>query len=155
MIKNEIRLANIKESDKILHIGSGPIPATSIILTKKTNVNITAIDKSKNSVKQSTKLIKRLNLSEKIKIINSDILDFSLNEFDLIIVAQGINPYENTLKYISKSLKKSGRVIFRTSSTTEGHIAEKDLFLNDLFIISKIIAQKKNGLLISLLLLKK
>ena len=152
MIENEIILASISKNDEILHIGCGSFPATSLLLAKKTKAEVTGIDNKKSSVKQALKIVKNQIFSEKIQIVHADALSFPLNTYDVIIISQGVEPYAKILKNISKNLKKNGRVIFRTSSTSEGNLKENDMFLNDFFKVDDIISQKKNGLLISALL---
>ena len=155
MIENEIKLANICKDNKILHIGCGSIPATSILLVKKTNADAVAIDKDLKSVKQAKILLSKIKLSDKIRIIYADALDFPIKDFDLIIISQGIKPHDVVLKNIAEKLNKNTRVIFRTSSTYDKKLASEDLFLKDIFVVENIISQEKNGLMISVLLSKK
>jgi len=155
IIDNEIKLANISNKDKILNIGCGPIPATSIYIAKKTNADVTAIDKNLQSVKKAEKLILKLKLKEKINFIHANALDFPLQKFDIIIVSLGTKEYDEVLKYISQNMKDDARLIVRIGSSINGNLVEKHLFLKDLFTLDKIIPQKKNGLLISVLLFKK
>jgi ubiquinone/menaquinone biosynthesis C-methylase UbiE len=155
MIENEIRLANITKDDKILHIGCGSFPATSIILAKKTNANITNIDNKYKSVKQAQLIVSKYNLSNQIKIIHADANHFPMNEFDLVLLSQGIKPHKEILTYVSQSIKPETRVIFRSSSEINGEFSQNDIFLKDIFNFVKIVNNKKNGLLISILLNKK
>jgi len=155
MTENEIRLANIKNEDKILHIGCGSIPATSIYIFKKIAPDITAIDKNLQSIKKAQRLLSKLKLFSKIHTIHSNALDFPLEKFNLIIISLGIKTYPDVLRYISQNMRSDARVILRTSSSIDGNLVEKDLFLKDIFRIDQIIPQKKNGLMISLLLFKK
>ena len=155
MIENEIKLANICKNDKILHIGCGAIPATSILLVKKTNADIVAIDKDLKSVEQAKMLLSKIGLSDKIRIIYADASNFPIKIFDLIIVSQGIKPHDIVLKKIAKNIDNKNRVIFRTSSTYDKKLSPKDLFLENIFIINDVVSQEKNGLMISVLLSKK
>ena len=155
IVLNEVILAGITRSDRILHIGCGPIPATSILLVRKTQANVTGIDINQSSVKQAQKLVVMSNLQDVIQIKHADAKDFSVSNFDIIVISQGVKPYDKILNNISKEMKKDAKVIFRTSSTPTGEISQKDLFLKDIFKIERIVAQKKNATLISVLLLKK
>lgn len=152
MVENEIRLANISKTDKLLHIGCGSFPATSILLAKKTNADVTGIDNNFTSIKHALKIVNNQGFSDKIHIVHSDALDFPLDTFDLIIISQGVEPYDKILKKVSKHMKKTGRVIFRTTSTNKLNLNENHMFLNDLFRVDKIISHEKNGSLISVLL---
>jgi 16S rRNA G527 N7-methylase RsmG len=155
MIQKEINLANISKDDKILHIGSGPIPASSILLAKISGAQVTSVEKNLQSVKQALSLICEIGISDKVQIQYTDAIHFPVEKFDIIVISQGISSYKELLEYISKSMKDDARVIFRTSSSLNGEIAQSDLFIKELFNVRKIVAQEKNGLLISILLLKK
>lgn len=155
MVENEIIFAHITNKDNILHIGCGPVPSTSIYIAKRTDANITAIDKNLLSTKKAQTLILKLKLFSKIHIIHANALNFSIEKFNLIIISLGIKSYEDILKYISQNMRNDTRVIVRTNSLIDGSLAEKDIFLKEIFTIDKIIPQKKNGLMISVLLSKK
>ena len=155
MTENEIKLANISKNDRILHVGCGPLPATSIILAKETGAKITGIDYNPNSVKQAKFFISKYHLSDQIQIIHADAIQFPVDNFDLILLSQGIKPRKKILEQISKSIKPNMRVIYRTTSSVDGEISQNDLFLKEIFKIVKIAYNKKNGLLISILLNKK
>jgi len=154
-IQNEIQLANISGNHKILNMGCGSIPATCILIAKETNAKITGIDKNLKSVKCAKIIISKLKLDDKVEIKHSDAMNFQLNDFDIIIIANGINPYYDVLEHVAKNMKDDAIVIFRTFSHCKGELASKDYFLNNLFILGKITSHKKSSSLISVLLYKK
>lgn len=155
MVENEIIFAHIINKDNILHIGCGPVPSTSIYIAKRTDADVTAIDKNLPSTKKAQTLILKLKLFSKIHIVHANALNFPLEKFNLIIVSLGIKSYDDILKYISQNMRKDARLIVRTNSLIDGNLAEKDMFLKEIFTIDKIIPQKKNGLMLSVLLSKK
>ena len=155
MVENEINLANISKNDTVLHIGCGPIPSTSILLAKIIGAQITAIDKNSHSVDQARLCVSKTDVSDKIKIVHGDAIFFPVENLDIIIVSMGVKPIKNILKRIAKSMKDDAYVIFRTSSSPNGEIAKNDLFIKDIFNVNKVVAQKKNALLISILLSKR
>lgn len=155
MTENEIDLANISKDDKILYIGCGPIPATSILLANKIGAQVTGIDNNSRSVKQAISCVLEYGIGDKVQIKHSEANHFTIEKFDVVILSQGIRPYKKLLKHISHSMNSDARVIFRTSSSPTGEIAKNDLFLKDIFKIGKMVAHKKNGLLVSIMLFKK
>jgi len=156
MIKNEIELLDISGDDSVLNIGSGPIPSTCIILANKTDAKkIIGIDKNKESIVESKKIIKKFDLENKIEIMHSDAKDFSIKNYKAIIIAQGINPHREILEKIAEEMDKDTRVIFRTNSDNDGSLTDNDLFIEDFFKIGNIAYQKQNSLMISIVLLKK
>ena len=155
MIENEITLADISKKKNILHIGCGSIPSTSILLVKKTGVQVTAIDRNPRSVDHARLCLSKTGFSDKIQILYGDAKTFPVDNFDIIIISLGVKPIEEILKRIAKSMKDDAHVIFRTSSLPNGEIAKNDLFIKDFFNIEKVVEQKKNALLISILLSKR
>ena len=155
LIQTEIDLAQIAEKRTLLDVGSGSIPASCILLAKKTNVKIVGIDKNPESVKRSKKVLSRLNLEERVEIIDANAMNFPMNDFDIIIIANGINPYYELLERVSKDMRNDATVIFRTFSHSNEELAQKDLFLKKFFIIGRKTHHKKSGSLISVLLHKK
>lgn len=155
MIENEIKLADISEDDTVLHIGCGSIPVTPILLAKKSGAQVTSIDDNLLSVKQAISCVLESNASDKVQIHHQEAFHSPVDKFNVIIISQGIRPRKEFLTHVSKSMKRDARVIYRTSSSPNGKIAQSDLFLKDIFNIDKIVAQEKNGLLLSILLFKK
>jgi hypothetical protein len=155
IIDNEIKITKISKSNNVLHIGCGSIPATSILIRKKTGANVTGIDKYLRSIKDSILCINKIDIKNKIQFKHENALNYPIENYDLIIFSQGVEPRNNVIKIISKTMKKNTIVIFRTFSTPEGNLAPEDIFLKDLFKFENMIKHKKHGLLSSIILLKK
>jgi len=155
MIENEINLADISKDKFVLHIGCGAIPATSILLTKKTGSQVKAIDNDLKAVKKAILYVNKTGFSKKIQIEHADAKNYPVEKFDTIIISQGVKPIKDILEHIYRSMKDDAYVIFRTSSSPSGEIAKNDLFIKDKFNIDNLVAQKKNALLISILLKKR
>ena len=155
MIEDEINLANISKDQKILHVGSGSIPATCILIERYTNNKITGIDKDPKSVEESKRLLSKINTNSKIKIKNYEARKYPINEFDIIIISNGIYPYYELLYYISKNMNKDAIVILRTHSQRNNELLKVDKFLKDIFIMGDKVVREKYALLTSILLYKK
>jgi precorrin-6B methylase 2 len=154
MVIEEIKMANISSDDKILHIGCGSIPATSIIIAKETGANIVAIDidpyssqKAKQFIKQNTKL-------NNIIIKNADGAEYSTAEFDTILISDGVKKLYNILQNISESLRKNTKVIFRITILNNENFKLIDNNLASIFEIKEIKTHKSYGKLSSVLLMK-
>jgi len=154
MINREIDLAKITKKDKILHVGSGCIPATAILISRKTGAKVVSIDNNLKSIKNAQILISKLKMDELIKIKNGESTSYPLGDFNIIIISQGINPYKQTIKYLEKNMKKDSKIILR-SSTLNDDLSDRDKILKKYFIIENIKFHKSNGPLISILLSKK
>jgi precorrin-6B methylase 2 len=155
LIQREIELAQMTGVNKILDIGSGSIPASCILLAKGTTAIVTGIDKNLESVKRAKKIISRLNLENQVEIIHANAMDFLMNDFDIIIIANGIQPYQDLLERVAKNMRDDAIVVFRTFSHLNEELAQKDYFLKKFFIVGRKTFHKKSGSLVSMLLYKK
>jgi precorrin-6B methylase 2 len=151
MTDEEINLASISESDSIVHIGCGSVPASSILIAQKKNAKVIGIDKDINAVKNADLCVKKIGLNEKIKIRHSEASDFDFYNFDVILISQGITLNDIFLKNLSK-ISKNTRIIFRTFSSETGDLDESDIILENIFDVKKIVKHEKHGKVISVML---
>jgi precorrin-6B methylase 2 len=155
LIDKEIRLANITNNSYVAHIGCGPIPSSSILVAKKTGAKVVGIDKNPYAVKNAQKCISMFPFKENIEIKNAEASDFSINDFDAILISHGIDNIDNFLENISKSVKRNAIILLRTFSSNSGGLSESDAYLNDIFKVIEIVNHKNHGSVITVKLLKK
>lgn len=154
IIDKEINIAKISSSTRVVHIGCGPIPSTSILIAKKTGANIIGVDKNPRTVEKARSCLHELGYANKIQIKQAEASNFPIENFDVILISHGIEPRDKFLKYVSKSMKEDAIVVFRTFSSDLGELIESDAFLKDIFKIDKIASHRKHGSVISVTLLK-
>ena len=113
----EIEMSNLSSSDRILHIGCGAIPYTSIVLSREINSNIVGIDCNPHVVDIANDYLKRYNLSDMIKIEMGDGKTYDVSGFDSIILSYGVDGQDLVLKHVIDSMKNGARLILRRSTT--------------------------------------
>lgn len=155
MIEREIKLGSISNSDKLVNVGCGSIPASLILITQKTGANAVGIDKDRRVVEDARVFIDHLDLSDKIEIKNAEASDFVYQDFDVIVISHGVRPIDRFLRYLSDKIPKDSRVILRTFSDKTGNLDESEKTIRDLFQVNKIAAHKRQGRVISVLLTMK
>jgi len=145
-VKKEILMAGIKKSDKVLHIGCGAIPYTSIIINKETSSSIVGIDNKDKIVNRASEYIKKNNFSDRIKIKSGEGNKYKASEFDIVIISYGVSDHDAVLKHILDSVKEGTKIILRKSVT------EKNNYINsivkDFSICSKRLLLTQNSVLI-------
>ncbi len=123
-----------KKTKQILDIGTGnaPIP---LILSLRTNANITGVEMQKESYELAIESIKYNNLENRIKIINGNIKEMNLenNYYDTIVCNP---PYFKSNSLISNNNNKA---LARS---------EISLSLEDIFKISKKILKNRGNIAI-------
>ena len=106
-----MRLCGTHRNHKVLFVGSGPLPLSSIMMAKKCRVLVDNLDVDAAACRFSQKLIERLELSGKIRTIKGDILDMEdLSEYQTILIAAlaGENDKEKQ-RIIDHVVSKSGK----------------------------------------------
>ena len=114
-VKKEIEMSNLSSSDKILHIGCGAIPYTTIVISKETDAKIVGIDKESRIVNIATDFVRKYNISDIVKIEIGNGKTHNVSDFDVIILSYGIDRQDLVLKHVFNSVKKGSRILLRRS----------------------------------------
>ena len=155
LVEKEVIAANISSKDRVLVIGSGSLPATTVLIVKKTNAKVISIDKDPVAIKNASVYIKKNKLDKKIELKHAEGMDFPTDNFDAIFVLYGINKNSEILTYLSKNIKNDTLVIFRTAFDSLNHFKEGTNFLSNLFEIKNHIESEKFGKTNSFILKKR
>ena len=100
VIDQIIDIANISREDSVLEVGPGTGALTKKIIEKKPK-EITVIEKDKRLADSL-----RENFSEKIQVINQDMLNFSYNDYsDKNLIIFGNLPYNISTQILAKWIK--------------------------------------------------
>lgn len=113
IVIKEIEIGNISSNDNILMIGCGPYPYSAIALAQALKAKITIIDKNDKIVDLASSIINKYHLDPMIDIAQGDGLNFPVEIFDVIIIANTTWPIEEMLFHISKNAKPQSRIICR------------------------------------------
>jgi len=119
LVDKEIKLAEVTKNDKILNIGGGPIPATSLLLNKKTGAEITCIDIDKKAVKHAKNFLKMHHSSSQIKVEYGDGTKYDAHGFDVIFISWGVDNLFQILRNISSKMKNDARIVIRLPRSEE------------------------------------
>jgi len=110
----EYRGAELKPGDRVLFLGSGPLPLSLISLCKQYNVEGIGIEQVPEYAKLSKKLIKALELTEQIQIIQGNHFSLPLNEgCMLVMVGADACPKDEIFAHLAGTLHNGARVSYR------------------------------------------
>lgn len=156
LVEKEVKLSNISSDDSVLIIGCGSIPATSILISKKSNAKkIVSIDYDLKAIKNAIKFINSSIFNTNLKFEHANGLNYSAKTFDVIFILYGIKKQDKILEYISNNVKDTSRIIFRTTNDSLVHFLGGKEFLEKYFKIEKSVCSEKLNDTISFLLKKK
>lgn len=116
VVENEIKLANIKPTDKILCIGGGPCPCTAIQLHRRTGANVCVIDNDEEVIDSAIKNIERLKLSEFVTVKYQDGSKIDIDDFSVVHIALQVNPKNVVFQRIVDNSPPGTKVLVRIST---------------------------------------
>jgi protein-L-isoaspartate O-methyltransferase len=128
-VKKEINCLHLSRSDRVLHIGCGAIPYTSIIIAQEIKAYVVGIDNKSIIVNLAKEFIKKNHLLNIVSIELGDGQNVDVSNFDVIIISYGVVNQDLVLKHVYESLDKNARIILRKSKT------DKNKYIN--LIINK------------------
>lgn len=121
----------IHKRHKVLFIGSGPLPLTSIVLSRDFNCNVTLLDSSTEAINLSRQLLSKINLDNKFEFINKDAIKFNdYGKYDVIYFA--------ALAGAANSLKKKILDKIKRLSKDDVHLIVRSSFGNREILYRKI-----------------
>lgn len=83
-----LQSCTVHTGHNVLFLGGGPLPLTAIILAQEYNIKVTVLDVSEDAVNLSSRLIKKLNLDDKVQVIHMSGQRFErYHEYDVIFLA--------------------------------------------------------------------
>ena len=115
-IKAEVEAGKLTKGDKVIFIGSGPLPITLIMLYDKYGIESIGIEIIPKVAELSRKLIRSLQLSDKIEIVTGD--HFSIKKTENIkhvIIACSAEPKDEILQWLRPRLSDSTSISYRFS----------------------------------------
>lgn len=105
-------MADVKETTKIVILGSGYLPGTALLFNKIFKVKCMCIDNDIDAVHTSRKLIKKLSLDQAITVKFGDATNYPLADYDLIILTGACFPKKDILDHVQKTAEDA-KIIYR------------------------------------------
>lgn len=113
IVDYEIEIADIKDNDKVLCIGGGPIPCTALRIAKMTRSEIHIIDMDDEAVQRAKRVIEKAGLKDRIFVKTGNGEEIDPENFDVIHIALQVKPKELVLENILNKSKKGTRIVVR------------------------------------------
>jgi len=115
VVKKEIGLAGITESDNILCIGGGVCPFSAILFHQATGARITVIDNDNACVPMARRVIERLGLGARVRVLCQDggSPGLSLSEYTVVHFALQVSPMERVFSRIEKRVAHGTKLLVR------------------------------------------
>jgi len=152
---NEIKLAHITSSDKVLVIGSGSIPATAELIVKKTHAEVYGIDRDREAVSKGREYAKIHGLDRQLHILHSEGSSFDVSTYDVIFVLYGIKGEQDLFNLLADRMNPSARIIFRQPYDHGFNTDILPEYIKKNFMVKDTMISPSLGSIISLVFIRK
>jgi hypothetical protein len=112
-VEKELHVADVKCGDRVLCIGGGPCPFTSIHIHKLTGAHITVIDNNICAVRAGAKLIEKLGLCSAITFVHAEGTKVDVCGYTLVHVAAQVTPRADVIRHIQRQATPHTRILVR------------------------------------------
>ncbi len=114
----ELRRATPRKVQKVLFVGSGPVPTTPIFLAFQ-KISVDCVDISREACELATRLTNKLGLHKYMRFLETDILDYGeFQQYDLVWVAvmagETDTQKKTVVKHLCAHLRNKQILIMRT-----------------------------------------
>ncbi len=137
----EGRAAELGPNSHVLFVGSGPFPETALSLHHEFGCRVTCIDYNPEAVVLSSRLLKAMQLEDKIQVFFRDACDFSFEGYTHIWLAALARPKRQILERVCSTADQQLTVVCRTVNGLRQFLYESanDVVLEHFDIIDKVI----------------
>ena len=115
LVKRELSLLNGDIPQRVLFVGSGPLPISAFHIQRVIQRPVDCLDRNPAAVDISREVIEKLGLGESLRVFNGLGESFDIKEYDLILVALLAAPKRRILRNLRKKALPSCRILCRTS----------------------------------------
>lgn len=113
VVDNEISLAGITADDRVLNIGCGGIPFTSILIARQTGAKVWAVDRDSESVNVARSCIEKTGLGRLISVEHYNGIDPLPFDYSVAVVALQVEPKKEVLYNLMQNGKPGAKIIMR------------------------------------------
>lgn len=115
LIDREVGLLDGYMPQRVLFIGSGPMPITALCLQHRINARVDCLERDAEAIEESSVVLDRLECGDQIKVLHGLGEGFDVSEYDVILIALLAKPKRAILENIVRSCRDDVRIICRTS----------------------------------------
>ncbi|MBU5438981.1 hypothetical protein KQI42_13215 [Tissierella sp. MSJ-40] len=113
IVKDEVKLAEMTNKDKVLCIGGGSIPCTALQIANLTGAEVHVIDIDRKAVNNAKNIIRKMGLGNKIYVTEAKGEDIDVGSYNVIHIALQVTPKERVVEHIWSKSTEGTRIVVR------------------------------------------
>ncbi|HXY88833.1 MAG TPA: nicotianamine synthase family protein [Candidatus Acidoferrales bacterium] len=116
LVRNETQLAHLSAGDRMVLIGGGSVPLTSMLLNKFFGVNGICIEKEPEIANLCALVLENLGFSSGIEVVCGDETALSHLFYDVVMVAAVAEPKKKVFENLRRLVPPETKILYRTYS---------------------------------------
>jgi hypothetical protein len=114
LARMETRGAGLQAGDRVVFLGSGPLPLSCITMCAGHGVFCTGVERELELVELSRRAVERLGLADRLRIVHGDHRSLPLDDkADLTMVASAAEPKAEIFQHLAEVLPAGAKVSYR------------------------------------------
>ncbi len=115
LVTCELAMVANSHPDRILFIGSGPLPITAIHLHLQTGATIDCVALEENTVDISRQALEKCGLNNSVRVSSEGDSSYDVSTYDLVLVGELAKSKKNILGVLRKHSRAGCQILCRTS----------------------------------------
>jgi hypothetical protein len=115
LIKRELALVSRAQPQRILFIGSGPLPVSAIHAHLQTGLPIHCVGRDSGVTAVARQALQRCDLDGGVRVFCDGNGDYDVSDYDLIIIELLAKPKKNILRNLRKRCRRGCQILLRTT----------------------------------------
>jgi Nicotianamine synthase protein len=115
LVRREHALLSVHPADKLLFIGSGPLPLTAMLLHLHTGASVDCLARDSGAVALSRQVLEKCGLNGSVRILDGTRLEHDLSRYNAVVIGALARPRKNLLKLLRKRCPPGCQVLCRTA----------------------------------------
>ncbi len=117
MVEREVQTAAIRQDDRVLFIGGGPLPMSALLIARFTHATVDIVDCDKRALSKARHFLSKYDVP--ISFIHARGEEMVIDRYSVIIIAKQVMPKACVLRQLLDQASSGTRILYRESRRAE------------------------------------
>jgi ribosomal protein S18 acetylase RimI-like enzyme len=120
LVRREQELLSIRRGDKLIFLGSGPLPLSEMLFYRQTGAQVNCVARDPGSAALARQVLEKCGLNESVKILDGTAMEQDFSHYRAVVMEALVRPKRNFLKLLRKRCQEGCRILCRSSHGLRG-----------------------------------
>jgi GNAT superfamily N-acetyltransferase len=115
LVRRELSLVSDSWPDRILFLGSGPLPISAIHIHRQTGLPVDCVGQHRESVATAQLVLQKCKLDNSVRAFCEEDGGYDVSAYGLIFLAASVRPKNSILRHLRKKCRLGCQILCRTT----------------------------------------